>query len=115
MVVSYTFVESVFQAMYVAFLGTIYLRVLRCLVVPLIFPTVITAVGESSLSESKAVAWRAGLYYLGRCARAATMRWYFRKLMATGSLFLGINSSGGIHSAIELIPRRNQFFLYENF
>ncbi len=73
--------------MYVAFLGTIYLRVLRCLVVPLIFPTVITAVGESSLSESKAVAWRAGLYYLGRCARAVTtyLWWYFRKLMATKS------------------------------
>jgi Na+/H+-dicarboxylate symporter len=54
------------QTMYLAFLGTIYLRVLRCLIVPLIFPTIITAVGDSSLAESKAVAWRAGLYYLGK-------------------------------------------------
>jgi Na+/H+-dicarboxylate symporter len=53
------------QTMYLAFLGTIYLRVLRCLIVPLIFPTIITAVGDSSLAESKAVAWRSGLYYLG--------------------------------------------------
>jgi hypothetical protein len=28
-------------------------------------------------------------------------RWYFRKLMATGSLFLGIYFSGGIDSAME--------------
>jgi hypothetical protein len=27
--------------------------------------------------------------------------WYFRKLIATGSLFLGIDSSGGIDSAME--------------
>jgi hypothetical protein len=36
-----------------------------------------------------------------------------RKLMATSSLFLGIDSSGGIVSAMESIPRRNRFFLLE--
>jgi hypothetical protein len=35
--------------------------------------------------------------------------------MATGSLFLGIVSSGGIDSTTELIPRRNLFLLFENF
>jgi hypothetical protein len=30
-------------------------------------------------------------------------RYYFIKLMNTGSLFLGIDSSGGIDSAVELI------------
>jgi hypothetical protein len=29
-------------------------------------------------------------------------RWYFRKLMATGSLFLGIDSSGGIDSVMKI-------------
>ncbi len=40
------------------------------------------------------------------------LRCYFSKLMATGSLFLGIESSGGIDSPIELIPRRNRFLLH---
>jgi hypothetical protein len=31
--------------------------------------------------------------------------------MATNCLFLGIDSSGGIVSAMEKIPRRNRFFL----
>jgi hypothetical protein len=38
---------------------------------------------------------------------------YFRKIMAT--LFLGIDSSEGIDSAMESIPRRDRFLLYENF
>ncbi len=42
-------------------------------------------------------------------------RWYFRKIMATASLFLGIDSPGGIDCDVELIPRRNRFLLYENF
>ncbi len=37
------------------------------------------------------------------------------KLMATGSLFLGFESSGGIDYPIELIPHRNLFLLYRNF
>jgi hypothetical protein len=43
------------------------------------------------------------------------LRWYFRKLKATGSLFLDINSSLGIDSTMELIARRNRFILYEDF
>ena len=43
------------------------------------------------------------------------LQWYLGKLMATGNIFLGIDSSGGIDSAIELIPRRNRFPLCENF
>jgi hypothetical protein len=31
-------------------------------------------------------------------------RWYFRKFMATGSQFLGIDSSGGLSSTIKSIP-----------
>ncbi len=46
--------------------------------------------------------------------RNVGQRWYFRKLMATGSLFLCIYSSGGIDSAMELIPCQNQFLVYEN-
>ncbi len=38
-----------------------------------------------------------------------SQRWYFGKLMATGSLFLDIDSLGGIDSVMELIPRRNWF------
>ena len=32
-------------------------------------------------------------------------RWYFRKLMATCSLFQDLDSSGGIDSNMELIPQ----------
>jgi len=42
-------------------------------------------------------------------------RGYFRKVVATGSLFVGIDFSGRMDSAMELIPRRNRFFLYKNF
>jgi hypothetical protein len=35
-------------------------------------------------------------------------RWYFRKIMAACSLFLGIDSSGGIVSAIKLILVRKK-------
>ncbi len=48
-------------------------------------------------------------------AHARSLRLYFRSLMATGSLFLGIGTPGEIESAMELIPRRNLFLLYENF
>ncbi len=34
----------------------------------------------------------------------SVQRWYFRKLITIGSLFLGMDSSGGINSAVELIP-----------
>jgi hypothetical protein len=41
------------------------------------------------------------------------MRWYFRKLIGTaGSLFHGIDSSGGINSAMELIPLRKKGGIY---
>jgi hypothetical protein len=36
-------------------------------------------------------------------------RWYFRKLMANGSVFLGIDCLQGIDSAMELIPLNNRF------
>ncbi len=42
-------------------------------------------------------------------------RWFFRKLMASRSLKLGIDSSGRIYSTMELIPRRNRFLLYKSF
>jgi hypothetical protein len=37
----------------------------------------------------------------------------FRKLIATGSLILGIDFSGNVDSAIELIPRRNRLLLMQ--
>jgi hypothetical protein len=37
--------------------------------------------------------------------------WYLRKLMVTSNLFLGIDSSGGIDTATEMIPRRNRLLL----
>ncbi len=33
--------------------------------------------------------------------------------MATGSLFLGIDSSGGVDSDMEFIPCRNRFLMYK--
>ncbi len=42
-------------------------------------------------------------------------RWYFKKLESTGSLFLGIDPSGGIDSDMELIPCWNRLLLYKIF
>jgi hypothetical protein len=39
---------------------------------------------------------------------ARGQRWYFRKLLANGSIFLGIYTSRGIDSAVELISRRKK-------
>jgi hypothetical protein len=43
-----------------------------------------------------------------------SQRWYFLKLIAPGGLFLGIDSSRGTDSAMELIHRRNWFLMYKN-
>jgi hypothetical protein len=46
--------------------------------------------------------------FLARTELRQEQRWYFRKLMATGSLFLGIDS------VMKLMPRQNRFLLKEH-
>ena len=49
--------------MYVSYIGEIFLRMLKALILPLIVPSLITAVGSLDMSLSGKVGLRAVLYY----------------------------------------------------
>lgn len=51
--------------MYVRFIGYIFLRMLKCLVLPLIVTTLVTAVADIDVSLSSKIAYRTISYYLG--------------------------------------------------
>jgi len=52
------------EVMYIAFTGDLFLRMLKALILPLIIPSLITAVGSLDLSLSKKVGLRAVIFYL---------------------------------------------------
>ena len=51
------------EVMYVSYIGEIFLRMLKALILPLIVPSLITAVGSLDLSLSGKVGMRAVAYY----------------------------------------------------
>ncbi|KAK9873872.1 hypothetical protein WA026_002227 [Henosepilachna vigintioctopunctata] len=51
------------SVMYLAFPGEIFLRMLKCLIIPLLVTSVVTAIGSLDLSLSKKIAFRAIAYY----------------------------------------------------
>jgi len=53
------------EVMYVAYLGELFLRMLKALILPLIVPSLITAVGSLDMSLSGRVGGRAIAYYMG--------------------------------------------------
>lgn len=53
------------EIMYVAYLGELFLRMLKALILPLIVPSLITAVGSLDMSLSGRVGGRAIAYYMG--------------------------------------------------
>lgn len=52
------------QLMYVGFIGSLFLRILKCLILPLIFSSLVFAVGNMDTRLSGRVASQAVLYYL---------------------------------------------------
>ena len=52
------------EVMYVSYIGEIFLRMLKALILPLIVPSLITAVGSLDMSLSGRVGGRAITYYL---------------------------------------------------
>ena len=50
--------------MYVSFIGNLFLRMLKAIVIPLIVPSLITAVGSLNVSVSGLVGRRAVVYFL---------------------------------------------------
>merc|ERR1711971_495630 len=53
------------EVMYVAYAGELFLRMLKALILPLVVPSLITAVGSLDLSLSGKVGGRAVGYYMG--------------------------------------------------
>lgn len=51
------------EVMYLAFPGEIFLRMLKCLIIPLLMSSVIQAIGSLDLSLSKKIAMRSIAYY----------------------------------------------------
>lgn len=50
--------------MYVNFIGDVFLRILKCLILPLVVSSLISAVGSLDISLSKQIGVRAILYYM---------------------------------------------------
>merc|ERR1712032_1240914 len=52
------------DAMYVKYVGTLFLSMLKCIIIPLVIPSLISAIGSMDLSLSGKVGVRAIVYYL---------------------------------------------------
>ncbi len=52
------------QVMYVSYVGKLFLRMLKCIIIPLIIPSLIASVGSLDLSLSGKVGGRAVAYYM---------------------------------------------------
>jgi len=61
------------DAMYVAYIGELFLRMLKALILPLIIPSLITAVGSLDMSLSSKVGGRAIGYYMGTTLLAVVL------------------------------------------
>ena len=53
-----------FQAMYVKFIGNLFLQMLKGIIIPLVIPSLIVAVGNLDLSLSGKIGGRAVAYYM---------------------------------------------------
>ena len=56
--------NSLFQAMYVKFIGNLFLQMLKGIIIPLVIPSLIVAVGSLDLSLSGKIGGRAIAYYM---------------------------------------------------
>ncbi|XP_023326225.1 excitatory amino acid transporter 3 [Eurytemora carolleeae] len=61
------------EVMYVAYIGELFLRMLKALILPLIVPSLITAVGSLDMTLSGKVGMRAIVYYMGTTVSAVAL------------------------------------------
>lgn len=61
------------EAMYIAFPGDIFLRMLKSLIIPLLVSSIVSAIGALDLSLSKKIAFRAISYYVTTTLCAVTL------------------------------------------
>ena len=61
------------EVMYVSYIGELFLRMLKALILPLIVPSLITAVGSLDLSLSGRVGGRAIVYYMATTVLAVML------------------------------------------
>jgi len=61
------------EVMYVSYIGELFLRMLKALILPLIVPSLITAVGSLDMSLSGKVGMRAIMYYMGTTVSAVIL------------------------------------------
>lgn len=59
--------------LYVGFLGNLFLNMLKCIIIPLVIPSLITAIGSMNLSLSGKVGVRAVVYYLSTTVLAVIL------------------------------------------
>ncbi len=61
------------HVMYVAYVGKLFLQMLKCIIIPLIIPSLIFSVGSLDLSLSRKVGCRAILYYMATTVLAVVL------------------------------------------
>jgi Na+/H+-dicarboxylate symporter len=59
--------------MYVQFLGDLFLKMLQCITIPLVVPSLIVAVGSLNLSLSGKIGCRAMVYYMATTVMAVVL------------------------------------------
>jgi len=59
--------------LYVGFLGNLFLNMLKCIIIPLVIPSLITAIGSMNLSLSGKIGIRAVVYYLSTTVMAVIL------------------------------------------
>jgi hypothetical protein len=80
--------------------------------VALMPPTVLNTILSKIFVNKICIKFR--VIFLSKVKKERGQRLFFRKSMASGSLFLGIDLSGRIDSAMELIPSSNRLLMNEN-
>jgi len=61
------------QAMYVKYIGSLFLNMLKCVIIPLVIPSLIAAIGSMDLSLSGKVGLRAIVYYMATTVLAVIL------------------------------------------
>merc|ERR1712227_417253 len=59
--------------LYVGFIGQLFLNMLKCIIIPMVIPSLVTAVGSMNLSLSGKVGLRAVIYYLSTTVLAVIL------------------------------------------
>ena len=86
------------QSYYVGYPGKIFLNMLKCLIIPLIVPSLIASIGQLDLRVSGKIGGRAVLYYLLTTFLAVTL-----------GIILCVSIRPGIANTDEVIQQKDEF------